>query len=558
MGIQNLKSFFTSNFIGKSIFILTLFLVVFTYIRVNIDNDISHISSDVWLYSFSYIQEQENIWQGVPEVYIKEPFYLAYHVLNWATAGWNEGVWRFHLLAIIILCSTYLVNGLVIFAFTKKWWVATLAGVLLVLPHNIFSTQIGALGFDNVRGVGFVFPLYLLLSFYWIHFGIEKYYQNLLLAFVAGLSVYLYPPVGIIIIPLFILTAAIVRGKNYWFKIFIFSAVYLLTSSLFWYGHFSVDHTGMLDQVSSLSQEQSLLQIEILKDRFHGSVFDIDFGKFKRSVWDGLPIIVVFFMSLWFVKIKHSEIWLPLKRFSYISVVFLVMMIIFVVGVEIINQILIYNHRPAFFIEHVRLLRALGFIMISQSVLGVYLMSVYVKKTWLVILVSGVLLVSPLWVSASAVRFAVRMVVPISIREEYNLAPVQSVSQVKSFSNLQLSALWVDRTLAKTDKIFLFNDSQQEFIFKVLSKRDTNMTVKEGSVWVTSGFDNSVRWYEERMQYKKIVENATNFSDILDFAKSLKMTHMLIPRGKYEDLFISSGLDLKTIYQNYDYRLIVI
>ena len=106
--------------------------------------------------------------------------------------------------------------------------------------------------------------------------------------------------------------------------------------------------------------------------------------------------------------------------------------------------------------------------------------------------------------------------------------------------------------------IFLFDDIQNDFRFKVLSHHDTNLTNKEGNLWVTSGFDNSVRWYEERMQYKKIVEEATNFSEILNFARSLKMTHMLIPRGKYEDLFISSGLDLKTIYQNYDYRLIAI
>lgn len=552
------KTFSSRIFLSKSIFIISLVFLIFLYIQNNYDNDISHISSDVWLYNFSHVQKEEGVWTSVPRNYTDEPYYLAYPILNWAASSWDSGVLRFHFLAISLLVATYVINGLVIYAVTKKWWVATLVGILLVIPHNVFSTQIGMINFNNVRGLGFAFPLYYLLSYYWIIFGINNRTANILLALIAGALVYLYPLVGVIIIPFFVLTAFIVKGKKYWKTISVFIGVYLMVSSLFWYGHLTSGHTGMLDQMVTLSSEQSTTQIEILKERFHGSLFDIEFGKIKRSIWDGLPLVIIFGLSFWMFRFKNKIIETPINQFTKISFIFTIITLTFVVSVETINQFLIHYNRPAFFIEHIRLLRALGFIMVGQSVIGLYVLSEYFQRRRLVAVIALFLIVTPLWLSAPVVRSIVRFSIPISVREKYNLAPIVKPGVNNSFSNLQVSALWVKENSPKSSQVFVFDDYQREFIFKVLSKRDTNMTVKEGSVWVTSGFDNSVRWYEERMQYKKIVENATNFSDILDFAKSLKMTHMLIPRGKYEDLFISSGLDLKTVYQNYDYRLIVI
>ncbi|OHA58426.1 MAG: hypothetical protein A2571_01445 [Candidatus Vogelbacteria bacterium RIFOXYD1_FULL_44_32] len=552
-----ISNFFNLFFSSPWFFGLGLVGLILLYVVSNVGNNISSVSSDVWLYNFSHTQTIEGLWSEVPKNYTNEPYYLAYPILNWAAANWQVGVARFHFLALFLLTATYLVNGLVIFAFTKKWWAATLAGLLLIIPHNVFSTQIGMLNFNNVRGLGFAFPFYFLLSFYWIHFGLGHRVRNIVLAITAGALVYLYPLVGVIIVPLFVLTAAILKGKKYWREISLFFAIYLLVSSLFWYGHFTAGYTGMLNQESILSPAQANLQIEILKERFHGSLFDLEFGKLKRSAWDGLPLLVLFIGSIWWIRRRSLEITPPLKNFTSISLVFSLLMVSFTVGVEIINQILSFYGQPAFFIEHIRLLRALGFVLIGQVVVGLVVLVNAGRWGQVTAFVLALLLLfSPLSLSTPVVRPVVRTVVPTSIRTKYNLAPIVDQSDYKSFSNLEAAAIWSRDQLAPKAKIFVFDDSQWEFIFKILSKHDTNLTVKEGSVWTTAGFANSLRWYTERQNYKQKVESAGTFGEIVLFARSLEMTHMLIPRGKYEDLFKQNNFNLNTVYVNPDYRLI--
>ena len=202
-------------------------------------------------------------------------------------------------------------------------------------------------------------------------------------------------------------------------------------------------------------------------------------------------------------------------------------------------------------------MRLTGFLLVGQSVFVVFCLGWIKGYKFFAGVVMALLICTPLVFSAPLIRFTVRHFVPENIREKYNLAPIVPASSVNSFENLQDIAVWSrDNLNSTTTKIFVFNEFQKEFMFKVISRHETNLTTKEGSIWVTSGFENSLYWYEERINYEKNVDEATDFSEILAFANSLSSTHMLIPRGKYEDLFVESGMKLDTIYKNYDYRLV--
>jgi len=554
------KSYRLINSLGFFLLILLTFIVfhLVSYSSANLGD----LSSDIWMVQYVMIQEQESSWAYVPPFYNQERFYLAYPLFYFLNPGLTNNLLSYHIVMVLLICITYLVTGLVFKKIFNNWIIATLGGLLFLIPHFIFPTRIGLLGFQNFRGLGFSFPFYALLSYYWIIYGLNNKYKNILLAILAAVSVYVYPPFGVIIVPIFIASALIISGKTKLLQIIIFVLVYLLGSSLFWYGHFSNPNSRMTDNESSLSNVELQLQSDIIAYRIpDSSLRGSDFGVIKRSIWDGGLLVVIFLFSLLLFNKSKPILNESQRRFFWMSIVVLSVLLFFIFGVEIVNWVRFTNGSPPIFIEHWRLMRVSGFILIGQSVFLVFCLYWTKIKYYkiMAVIVSLALILTPLSMSAPLVRLVVRSFVPETIRIKYNLAPIVLPTSTRFFTNLQDSAVWTKNYLPhNTTKIFVFSELQEDFIFKVMSRHETNLTNKEGSIWITSGFDNSVRWYEERMQYKKIVENATNFSDILDFAKSLKMTHMLIPRGKYEDLFISSGLDLKTVYQNYDYRLIVI
>lgn len=538
--------------------VLLLFIGLFIYSNININE--GDISSDVWLYQYSVIRGIEKEISPdsyFPENYTNEKYYLAYPIMYYLNPGFMAGMINYFILALFILILIYLINGLIVKKVFNSWILAIAAGALSLIPRYVFLTHIGMLNFRNFRGLSFAFPFYFLLSHYWLIYGIKSRTKNVLLAILASSLVYLYPPVGVFIIPIYILTALFIYKKKYLKEVVIFSLIYIILSSLFFVGHFSNPSSGMLDNEDILTEEQLALQAEIFDYRVPGGTLRIiDFGTLKRSVWDGLPLLLVFISSIYLVRKYKNKLSNEQNTFSKINFSFSVILIMFVVLIEIINLVLYKNNLPPFFAEHLRLLRALGFLWIAQSILVLYIIFYKLNRKKFAVALFIVLSLSPLYFSAPLIRYTVRLVVPESIRIKFNLAPIVEGEPI-NYNNLSEIALWTrDNLPLNITKIFVFNDFQNEFRFKVLSRHDTNMTIKEGSVWVTSGFVNSQKWYNERMEYKKIVEPADNFMSIVDFARQIGSTHMLIPKGQYETLFLKEENNFDTLYQNTDYRLI--
>ncbi|RJQ34080.1 hypothetical protein C4566_02605 [Candidatus Parcubacteria bacterium] len=546
----------------KYFFITLLAFFIVWFIWTNRQVDIGVISSDIWLYQYPLIQEhQGQPWSYVPPNYTNERFYLAYPIFYYLNPGLTQGIMSYFLLALLILFLIYLINGLVVKRVFSSWVLAALAGALLLIPRYVYSTHIGMLNFRNFRGLSFAFPFYFLLSHYWLIYGIKSKIQNILLAILAGSLVYLYPPAGIIIVPIFILLSLIIYKRKYLKATIIFTIVYLLVSSIFWYGHFSNPYSGMTDYENTLSTEQLALQAQIIDYRIpDGSLRGIDFGTFKRSVWDGLPLLLVFLWSIFLVRKYRDKLSTEQLVFSKINFFFTIILIFFIATVEVINFVLHKKGLPPFFMEHLRLLRVIGFLWISQAVLVIYVLYQKANRKFWAVFISFILILGPIHFAAPAVRAITRLVVPISIREKFNLAPVVAEEESRNFSTLTDVAQWSRYNLSKGEvKIFIFDDFQNEFKFKILSQRDTNMTKKEGSAWITSSVDNSLRWYEERLRYDQIVKEAKDFSEIIAFAKELDCTHILLPSGKYSDLYEASNIDnVSVLYSNYDYKLLKI
>lgn len=54
-----------------------------------------------------------------------------------------------------------------------------------------------------------------------------------------------------------------------------------------------------------------------------------------------------------------------------------------------------------------------------------------------------------------------------------------------------------------------------------------------------------------------VVGSATDFSNIISFAKKLGSTYILLPRGKFRDMYDNSSVDVgKIVYQNLDYAIL--
>jgi len=235
-------------------------------------------------------------------------------------------------------------------------------------------------------------------------------------------------------------------------------------------------------------------------------------------------------------------------------------MLLFILAVEFVNHIANLDGKPPLFIEHLRLMRVVGFIMIMQFVFSIYLLYFKFNKQLLAIIISIAIVLTPLTFFASAIRPVIRIVVPESIRIKYNLAPVVQEEDVRSFDNLKDISDWTkDNVQAGKTKFFVFDDFQNEFKFKILSRHETNLTSKEGNIYVTSNFENSARWYDERLRYNEQVQGAEDFGQIVDFAKELECTHILLPRGELSILYKESeSTGTSVLYFNDDYKVIKI
>ena len=547
----------------KYFFFLVLGIYLLLYLLINYNSGLEAVSSDVWMNNFVMIQQEEGQpWSYMPQVYSQQDLYIAFPLLYYISPGLSNGAFGYHILGILIIVLTYVISGLVIKKIFNNWALASLGALLCVLPRFILPTRIGLLGIGNVRGNAFVYPLYLLLSYYWIIYGLKDRRKNIWLAVVAGLSIYLYPPVGTVIIALFVLTAFFVRGRKYFKEILIFASVYLLVAMPFLVNHFINPNTGMLDVVDSLSADDLNLQNEIIRYRFRANAFltSIDLARIKRGLWDGFILGGSFFLSLIFYTKYRYKIREKYKILFKTSVVFVILMLLFILLVESANYVVSLKGSPPLFIEHLRLMRVVGFILIMHFIFVVYLLYYKLNKKILAIILSLAIIITPISFFAPVIRSVVRVTVPESIRVKYNLAPTVAEEDTRSFDNLRNIADWArDNVLDQDTKFFVFDDFQNEFKFKILSRHETNLTGKEGNIYVTSNFKDSKMWYQERMAYKDRVDSAQDFETIVDFAKELDCTHILLPRGKFSELYEASAIDnLSVLYSNHDYQLIKI
>ena len=300
-------------------------------------------------------------------------------------------------------------------------------------------------------------------------------------------------------------------------------------------------------------------QSEIVQYKFRGSGFleTVEFAEVKRAIWDEGPLVLLLLISLILIRKRKNEVPEEWRMVSRLNVLLVLLHIAFIFLIEIANDVAIQAGKLPVFVDHLRIMRAIGPVLIMQSILLLVILGKNMKRPILVSSIAVFLIIPPIRFSAPAIRSIVRAVVPETIRLRYNLAPIVSESDNPSFEDLKSAALWARENLPNDPtKIFVFDDFQDEFRFKILSRHDTNLTGKEGNLWVTSGYKNSRRWYDERLAYKKIVGGATDFSEITDFARSLGLTHLLLPRGTFSELYRVSGTSLPVLYENPDYRIL--
>ncbi len=556
--MRSFKHFFSSPFLFFGI--LLVYLLVYVYF--NIAADIGVLSSDVWGYQFLELQERYEFWSNVPSSYNQSEYYLGFPLFYYLNPGLEFGLAGYHILAVVTIVLTYVVTGLITYRLVKSWPLASLAGLLVLIPRFIFPTRIGLLDLSLLRGNVLASPFYVLLSYYWIIFGLNSRWQNITLATIGGLLVYIYPPAGIISLGIFILTGLILRGRECWPRLLSFVAVYFLISAPFWANHFSNTQTSMLDPGQILTPVQIAEQLEIIKLKFSGGFLASawsggDFADIKRSLWDESLLLLISIWTAGWVWRRGGDLPPKLKLISLVSVTTVLLTILMIISVEVLNYWSIRNGGLPMFVDHLRPMRAVGFVLMIQSVFGLYLIGRFLKHSWLAIVLAGLLVITPLRFSAPLVRLVVRATIPESIRVQYNLAPVVIDAGQRLFTNLQSAAWWARLNLdPEQTKFFVFDDFQNDFRFKVLSRLDTNLTGKEGNLWVTTGYQNSMRWYRERQNYELVTKTAKSFSEIFSLARELNSTHMLIPRGRYWDLFERSDEPLEILYQNSDYKII--
>lgn len=554
------KNKIASFFNSKTFFVVFLFIIIGSYIYTNRSIGIGNLNSDIWMNNFIVTQEKHNYWSEVPPLYNAEEFYVAYPLIYYLNPGLQGGIIGYHILSIVVISLIYLINGLVVKKIFNSWFFASISGALLLIPRNVLPSTIGVFSAAKIVGSTFVYPLYLLLSYYWIIYGIQDRKRNIILAIIAGMSVYLYPPYGLITNGLFFITCFFIHKKKYLKEMTIFAAIYLVIASPFLANHFLNPNTSMLGGNNILSAEDLKIKSEILHYRFgaNGFLASLDLATIKRGLWDSTPLFLAFLFSLFFYKKMRKQFNEDQVMALRIGMVFISFLLIFTLGVEIVNTYMSHLNRPPIFVEHLRLMRAMGFILIVNYLLVMFYLNKTNRK-----LISAILLLIiaflPLYFSKHYVRAVVRLTVPEKIRMKYNLAPVVNAADVRSFKNLKDVAYWTKDNLSKDVKIFTFASEGHEFQFKIMSQRDTNITGKEGSIWVTSTIDNARRWYYERKEYDQLVENITDFTPIVAFAKELNCTHILIPRGEFSNSYDNTKLNnITEVYSNPDYKLIQI
>ncbi len=554
---HKVKQFLDSRYF----FLLILFVFVSCYGITNFGRDAGSLSSDVWGYQFLELQERYNYWDEVPPSYNQSELYVAFPLLYALNPGLEKGMMSYHILAIFLIVATYLISGLVTYRLFKSWFLATLGGLLPLIPRFIFPTRIGLLDLGAVRGNVFAAPFYFLLSYYWIIYGISDRRKNIGLAIVAGVLMYLYPPAGLITVGTFILAALFIHRKKYIRQIVVFVLVYSIVTLPFWINHFVNPNTGMLDESAEVSSVDLQLQSEIVQYKFRGSGFlsSIDIAEFKRSAWDESLLLLLFVISLWATWKYRDRFSSEQKQVTRVSLWFTVITCAFIVAVEIVNMLVMRNGYPPVFVDHLRPMRTFGFVLIMQTLLVFHFWKGTVRGKIVIGIATLILIFAPIRFAAPAIRPVVRALVPDVIRQKYNLAPVVAAHSEPVFASVDEMARWSREHVPHDGtKVFVFDDMQREFQFKIMSRLNTTLTGKEGNLWVTSGFDNSKRWYEERSIYASTTQHAVNFGEIVSLAKKLQATHILVPRGKWLELYEAWTRKLPEVHANADYRLLKI
>mgnify|MGYP001580419110 FL=1 len=365
------KNFFDS----KYLFILGLVACFSLYFIFNYNLGVGALSSDVWGYQFLEIQSRYHHWGDVPPSYNQSELYLAFPLFYYLNPGLDSGLWSYHLLSIVVIAATYLISGLVAYKIFRSWWIAGLVGVLVLIPRFIFPTRMGFLDLSSLRGNILAAPFYFLLSYYWIIYGIKSQWQNIGLGVLAGFLIYVYPPVGAITVFFFWLTALVIYRFYKWKPLAVFALVYLVAAAPFWLNHVINPATGMLDQTTGLSAEEILLQSEIIQYKFRGSGFlqTVDFAEIKRSVWDGSVLVLLWVLGVCLVKRYKSQITEEQARVSFITNWFIAFNLIFIFVIEVTNYFFITRGGLPIFVDHLRPVRAVGYVLIMQAAIFVYL-----------------------------------------------------------------------------------------------------------------------------------------------------------------------------------------
>ena len=191
--VEQFKSFMNS----RSSFWCILFIFMALYLRINLPLQEDSLSSDIWGYQFLELQSRFGYWENVPPSYNQSELYLAFPLFYFLNPGLENGLGAYHGMALGIIICTYVITGLVAKKLLGNWWGAALAGIAILIPRYVFPTSIGLLDISGFRGNVMILPFYALFIYYWIIEGIHKPGVNLIIAVLAGVSVYLYPPIGI-------------------------------------------------------------------------------------------------------------------------------------------------------------------------------------------------------------------------------------------------------------------------------------------------------------------------------------------------------------------------
>lgn len=551
-----IKKFY--NFFNTKYFFMILLLLFIGFYLLEIKNAALYdINSDTWLMQFVKTNQRDGgVWSGVPAFFHQEKYYLAYPIFYWLNPGLDGSMLGYKLLLVSLVVLVYLINGLAIKKIFNNWALASLCALLLLLPRYITPGTLGV-NFINLRGLAFSFLFALPLSYYWIIIGIKNRRENILLGFLAALSVYLYPPFGVVVVPLFILTALIIHKKRLFKPLIIFCFAYIIGSGLFWFGHFSNPNAGYLDYENNLSKEQVSLQADIIDYKINNSSFsDIQNGLITKGLFDALPLMVLFIYLIHYsnkYKNKFSDNELAFIKITW---VYAIVFIAFLLIIEGINFKLGLSGRPPFFVEHIRLTRYLGMMLVAQAVYAVYVLYINNKKfisiIFLLILLFG------------TYAFVFERATPCFNNgfNILNLKCQKNNTDLTKFDNLYDISMWSRKNLPlENTKVFVFeNGDYYNFYYKFLSRRDANLTRKEGNIWITSGYKNSVAWFEQMKRLIKLETQANDFSEIKNYAEELGCSHILLPPGKRLNALYNNykATDLPIIYSNKDYRLLKI